>query len=260
MLPTLNSKSTASPLFVRQEEGQLARSLCAPVPWPAHPVHGFCFADRARGVPQSCCSMSSGQTPPLSRLTTHPGDPLPPRVPPAAPTHPWGAREGCYGLRRDLPGSGGAEPTAGCTRLVPTSPTTTWGGAGRASAGRHREEMCCCWRNFKLGKSWGPSPRPSGDGALAWPCCSTSEPQTQCESPIPATPDISGPCGWQCGELPSPSQEGLSPSHCSSGNTRWLQGSQVWGQALSIPLLLPHSWLLSPDPHSITQWHSALAG
>ena len=70
-------------------------------------------------------------------------------------------------------------------QLVPISPAATWGGADEASAVRHREEMCCCWRNFKLGKSWDPSPRPCADGSLTWPCCSTSEPQTRCEFPHP---------------------------------------------------------------------------
>ena len=175
---------------------------------------------------------------------------------PSSPTHPWGAREGCYGLRRDLLGAGGAEPTAGCNmQLVPTSPAATWGGADRASTVRHREEMCCCWRNFKLGKSWDPSPRPCGDGSLTWSCCSASEPQTPSLQPQM----LLGPAAGSEGGFPAP-PEGVSAPHCSSGSTRWLQGSQVWGQALSIPLLLPHSWLLSPDPHGIVQRHRGLAG
>lgn len=54
MMTTLNSKNTASLLFIQQKEAWLARlaapaahHLHAPVPWPAHLAHGVCSRDRA---------------------------------------------------------------------------------------------------------------------------------------------------------------------------------------------------------------------
>lgn len=215
MLPTLNSKSTASQLFVQQEEAWLAR-LAAPAAHRSsmpqcHGQHIQCMEFALQTEQQGKGSLTElllhelqAEPPPFTGDYASWG-PTATQDASSSPTHPWGAKEGCYGLRRDLPGAGGAEPTAGCTmQLVPTSPAATWGGAD-ASTVRHREEMCCCWRNFKLGKHWDPSSRPCGDRSLTWPCCSTSEPQTRCESPIPATPDTAGPCGWQQEGLPSPS-------------------------------------------------------
>lgn len=111
-------------------------------------------------------------------------------------------------------------------------PCATWGGADGASAVRHREQMSCCWRNFKLGKGWDPSPRPWGDGSLSWLCCSASEPQTQCEFPLPAIPDTAGLYTWQSEGLPNPSGEGLSPSlllreHPVAAGTSNLRASSI---------------------------------
>lgn len=132
-------------------------------------------------------------------------------------------------------------------------------GADGASTVRHGKEMCCCWRNFKLGKYWDPSPgslqRLIIDLALLL--------YLRVQNPVRILPPLQaqtlpGPVAGSTGGFPAP-PERVSVPYCSSRSTGGCRDHKFGDKLYPFPLLLPNSWLLSPDHQSCSStgvWHA----